>query len=110
MLKARNWYQERNGFLNDVFKKVSLEEVIEMQLRLNKDTKSQTGLYIETKNVEFYWERGVDIAQLLFEVLKKYDLETSEKASVKLPIIIESFESESLKDFWFKFNSSLPFV
>lgn len=36
---------------------------------------------------------------MLFDVLKKYDIETIEKASKKLPIIIECFEADSLKKF-----------
>ena len=41
----------------------------------------------------FYIENyGIDAAQLLFDVLKKYNLETVEKASNTLPIIVECFE------------------
>ena len=47
--------------------------------------------YKKTYNIEF--------ADVLFEVLKKYDLETVAKSSEKLPIIIECFEMESLVRF-----------
>jgi glycerophosphoryl diester phosphodiesterase len=64
----------------------------------NRDMK--IGLYIETKMYNFYKnERGVDIAELLYNNLKKYDLETIAKAEAKLPIIFECFERESLVKF-----------
>jgi glycerophosphoryl diester phosphodiesterase len=60
----------------------------------------KVGLYIETKMYNFYKDdRDKDIAQMLFDVLKKYDIETVEKSNAKLPIIIECFEPESLKKF-----------
>lgn len=36
---------------------------------------------------------------MLYENLKKYGLETIDKANKKLPIIIECFEKDSLKTF-----------
>ena len=56
----------------------------------------------------FYKERGIDHAEMLFNVLKKYDLETIEKASAKLPIIIECFEKDALLKF--ATLSDLPLV
>ena len=55
------------------------------------------GLYIETKMYGFYKsEYGIDVAEKLFDVLKAYDIETVDKASAKLPIIVECFEKEAL--------------
>jgi glycerophosphoryl diester phosphodiesterase len=95
---------------------MTLEVAIELQMKLNEEHPQKdgrpfkTGLYIETKNVGFYKERGVDIAGLLYNALKKYGLETVEKAQQKLPIIIESFEEETLLDFRFKYGSDLPMI
>ena len=80
---------------------MTLEDTIELLLSLNKnfpkhDRKHKVGLYIETKMYDFYLSRGIDHAQLLYNVLKKYDLETVEKASKKLPIIVECFEIAGL--------------
>ena len=36
---------------------------------------------------------------MVYETLKKYDLETVEKSNAKLPIIIECFEKEALIKF-----------
>lgn len=67
----------------------------------------KTGLYIETKAVGFYRDRrGVDIAKILYDTLVKYDLDTVEKATNKLPIVIESFEQSSL--LYFMSKTDLP--
>jgi glycerophosphoryl diester phosphodiesterase len=64
------------------------------------DREFKVGLYIETKMYGFYLENyGIDIAEKVYEILKKYDLDTVEKATEKMPIIIECFEKESLVKF-----------
>ena len=45
---------------------------------------------------------------MLFDVLKKYDLETVDKCKDVLPIIIECFEADSLK--YFGSISDLPLI
>ena len=42
---------------------------------------------------------NVDLAELLHENLKAYNLETIEKATNSIPIIIESFEKEALEKY-----------
>jgi glycerophosphoryl diester phosphodiesterase len=60
----------------------------------------KVGLYIETKMYNFYKDTyDKDIAVMVYETLKKYDLETIEKSNKKLPIIIECFEKEALIKF-----------
>ena len=104
-LKVRTRYEHRNHFYDHLFPPMRLEDAIELMLDLNekaprKDRQFKTGLYIETKAVRFYKDkRNVDIAQLLYDTLKKYDLDTVEKATEKLPIIIESFEQDTLLKF-----------
>lgn len=87
--------------MNSQFEIQTLDEVIELLLSLNEDFPQSNrdmkiGLYIETKMYGFYKERGLDIAEMLYNNLKKYDLETVEKSKNKLPIIFECFEKESL--------------
>ena len=56
------------------------------------------GLYIETKQFGFYRDNyGLDIAEMVFNTLKAYGLETVEKSQNKIPVILECFELESLK-------------
>ena len=111
-VKLRNRVPTRNPHLNDLFPLMRLEDTIELMLMLNfevpkSDKKFKTGLYIETKFVQFYKEiKNFDIASILYDVLKKYDIETVEKALNKLPIIIQSFEEESL--LFFKNTTDLP--
>ena len=65
---------------------LTLEETIEMLLELNsnfprKDIGMKVGLYIETKMYNFYLNvHGVDLAEEVYKVLAKYDLETVQKA------------------------------
>ena len=56
----------------------------------------------------FYKTRGLDISLAFFNILQKYGLETIEKSTSKLPIIVESFELDSLKRF--SEFSDLPLV
>lgn len=83
---------------------MTLEETLDLVLSLNKDYPKKNGdvvgVYMETKMWNFYNSTfGLDIAEKTFEVLKSYGLETVEKASAKMPIIIESFEKEALISF-----------
>lgn len=110
-LKLRNRYSTRNTYFNDMFPPQRLDDAIELLISLNKKApragrKFKTGLYIETKYVAFYQSRGVDIAKLLYETLAKYNIETIEKATKTLPIIIESFEQHTL--LYFKNMTDLP--
>lgn len=72
-------------------------------MKLNKEKPSHlykerpTGLYVETKMFEFYQSRGIDSAKMTYDVLAKYGLETIEKSEPIMPIILECFESGSLK-------------
>jgi hypothetical protein len=73
---------------------MTLEEVIELMLNMNSnyhrtDREMIVGLYIETKMYAFYLENyNLDISEMLYTTLKKFDIETVEKANNKLPIII----------------------
>lgn len=102
MLRRKMRQSNRNQYFNAEFEILTLDETIEMMLSLNanfprKDIDMKVGLYIETKMYNFYKNvHGVDVAEQVFETLKKYGLETVEKANAKLPIIIECFEKEAL--------------
>ena len=114
MLRRKMRYSTRNQYFNAEYELLTLEETIEMLLNLNanfprRDIDMKVGLYIETKMYNFYKTvHGVDMAEQVFEVLKRYGLETVEKASAKLPIIIECFEKEALLRF--EQLSDLPLV
>ena len=89
--------------MDGLYQFVTVEEAIEFQLRLNKEKPSYqyktrpTGLYIETKMWQFYQDRKIDIATMLYDVLTKYELNTVAKAEALMPIILECFEGGSLK-------------
>lgn len=59
LFRRKMRYQKRNQFFNDEYKIMTLEEVIELMLNLNKnfprhDLGQKVGLYIETKMYNFY--------------------------------------------------------
>ena len=97
-------YKSRNHRLDGLYTYVTLEEVIEQMLDLNKHkpqlkSKSRpTGLYIETKMYEWYKNnRSINIAEETFKVLKKYGLHTVKDSENKIPVIMECFEEGSLR-------------
>lgn len=57
------------------------------------------GLYIENKEVDFYLDNyGIDVVQMTYDTLAKYNIETVEKATAAgLPIIMQSFETNALE-------------
>lgn len=103
-LRRRMRFADRNQGLNEFYTIMTLEETIDLMFELNTDfprtdAEFPVGLYIETKMYNYYKEHGTDTAELLFKVLQSYDIETVEKASHVLPIIIECFEEDALKKF-----------
>jgi glycerophosphoryl diester phosphodiesterase len=104
----------RNTDFDKFFQIMTFEEVIELMFELhekypNSDRKYPIGLYVETKMYAFYKQQsGRDIANMTYDVLKKYNLSTIEDCQDKLPIIIECFEGDSLKQF--ATLSNLPLV
>jgi len=93
---------------------MTFEEVIELAIGLNrnfprKNIESKVGLYAEAKMYDFYRVTyGIDISKMIYDVLAKFDLETIEKSTDKLPIIIQSFEMPALESF--SKLSDLPLV
>lgn len=104
-LRRKQRYAFRNTDLDEFFQIMTLEEVIEQMFDLHKkhpnpDRQFPIGLYIETKMYAFYLQQyNIDIAEMLFNVLKKYNLETVDKCKNIMPIIIECFEGDALKKF-----------
>lgn len=58
------------------------------------------GLYIENKEYDFYLDNyGLDVVQMTYDTLAKYNIETIEKATANnLPIIMQSFEINCLEE------------
>jgi len=113
MLRRRMRYPTRNQGYNGLFQMMSVEEIIQDVFHMNamwpkKDRGTKIGLYIETKLHPYYLEHGFDTAQMLFDLLKKYNIETVEKSKDTLPIIIESFWSQPLIEF--KKMTDLPTI
>ena len=60
------------------------------------NTETKVGLYIELKDYDDKLAKGWDVAEMLFDVLKRYGLSTIADASDTIPIIIQSFDANGL--------------
>ena len=117
-LKRKQRFNFRNQMLNGIFDFMTLNETIDLMLKMQKESpnffdvknkKFPPGLYMETKHYQWYKDNyNLDFAQILHGHLKAYGLDTVEKATSKLPIVIECFEPDSLKNF--SMLSDLPVV
>jgi len=93
--------------MNDIFPFMTFNETIQLMQSMadkmprNRSSPHPTGLYIETKHYQYYKEHyGLDFAEILYEHLKAFSLESVDKSiENKIPIIIECFEPEALKKF-----------
>ena len=101
-LKKIQRYSQRNQMLNGIFDFMTLDETVELMFKMNKEhphvgRKYPVGLYIETKMYNFYKDRGFDSAEMVINTLKKHGLDSVEKSTNTIPIILECFEKESLQ-------------
>lgn len=100
-LKRKMRYDFRSHQNDGLYEVLSVRESIENLLMLNqnfpREREYPTGLYIETKQFNFYKDNyGIDVAEMLYNLLKEYGLHTIESSQNKLPIIIQCFEKEAL--------------
>jgi len=105
LLKRLARSDKRSPVLNDKFEVLTLEEIIEWVIMLNKDYPRElgndsnypVGLYIELKdyanNLNYL---GVDMAEKMDSILAHYGLNTVSDCTDKMPIIVQSFETTAL--------------
>jgi len=104
MLRRFQRYQDhRSAMLNDRFEMITMNELIENVIMLEQDAPrkinsgTKVGLYIELKNYdEKVKTRGIDEAEMLFELLQHYNLSTIADSKDTIPIIIQSFDKNAL--------------
>jgi glycerophosphoryl diester phosphodiesterase len=102
-------YPYRPQIYNKHYKIIELHELIEFVLSQNSLQNKNTGIYIEPKSLNYYERRGVDLNGLIYGVLRNYELTDMNSHSYKkCPIVIQSFEPETLK--YFKSNVNLPLI
>ena len=70
-----------------MFQIATFEEHIELISQLNRQFNKSTGMYPEIKSPAWHKEQGVDISQLVVEVLRKHGLDDPNK-----PIYIQCFD------------------
>lgn len=73
------------------------------------EIRGKAGLFPELKSPEFYRARGFDMERLLVEELERHGLHEP-GADPQTPIIIQSFNAESLRRLAFELESRLPLV
>ncbi|MEP4099399.1 glycerophosphodiester phosphodiesterase family protein, partial [Paraglaciecola sp.] len=89
-LKSLLVHERRDEKGNQVFKDryqgeanfqiATFEEHIELVQQLNRQFGKDTGFYIEIKSPAWHREQGVDISQLTMSLLRRYQLDDSDKA------------------------------
>lgn len=62
------------------FQIATFEEHIELIQQLNRQFGKDVGLYPEVKSPAWHRQQGVDISQLVLDILRKYDLDAADKA------------------------------
>jgi hypothetical protein len=100
MLKRIMREGNRTPVLNDKFEILTLQEIIEWIMLLNKehkrvvqrDSKYPVGLYIELKdytdNLKY---TGIDMAEKMNSILTHYGINTVSTCTYKMPIIVQAF-------------------
>ena len=95
---------------NKKYKVILLEDLIKMTIDLNTRLNRTVGIYVEPKSPELY-DRLLNygLNQKIYDMLKKYGLHDKNSETFKLcPIVIESFDFESIK--FFKSASNLATI
>ena len=98
---------------NKKFVVLTFQEVIDLIHTLNtefprtKNAERKIGLYIELKDWQWNMDWiGYNTADVFWDLLKKNNLETIEKARLDIPIVVQSFELEALE--YFRTLGDLP--
>lgn len=100
---------QRPQIYNKEFRILLIEELIEMTIALNQKNNRTIGIYIEPKVPQYYTKEGISINHLLEELLRKYNLlDQNSKEFRECPIVIQSFEYETLVHF--KERANLPII
>lgn len=101
-LDAGSWFEPKGGS-GAKFKGVRIPTFAETI----EELRGRAGLYVEIKNPESYWSRGVEIERLVLADLKKARLDRP-GADPKTPVLIQTFSPASLKKMAFELKTKLP--
>lgn len=111
-LRARQRLHSRIQAFNNLFPKVTLVEVLDWAIKINEKriltNNTLLGVYIELKTPAYYNSLGFKVEDLLLKTLRDKEIDTIKKASQNCPIILQSFEIESLK--YLGEHTDLPLV
>ncbi|OMJ89536.1 hypothetical protein SteCoe_8341 [Stentor coeruleus] len=99
-LKAKQRIRTRPQGMNLYFGKLTIEEVLDWVIGVNKirliEGTPLLGVYIELKDSAYFNSLGFNVEDMLLDVLKDRKIDSIEGASMICPIILQSFELQSL--------------
>lgn len=99
-LKAKQRILTRPQGMNLYFRKLTIEEVLDWVIDVNKIRLVEgiplLGAYIELKDSAYFNSIGFKVEDMLLDVLKARNIDSVDGASLICPIILQSFELESL--------------
>ena len=111
-LRAKQRLPTRIQAFNHLFEKVTLVEVLDWALKVNEkrllSNQTLLGVYIELKTPGYYNSLGFKVEDLLLRTLRDKGIDTIKKATEKCPVILQSFEFESLE--YLHRHTDLPLV
>lgn len=111
-LRAKQRLPSRSQNFNNMFGKVTIDEILDWALSLNEkrsiNNKNLLGVYIELKEPGYYNSLGFKVEDLLLAALKVRGIDNVLNATARCPIVFQSFEIESL-EYLAKFTD-LPLV
>lgn len=104
-LQARERLPARYPRAGTGFQVATLEELLQMLQSLNRTSQRQVGVYPETKAPAWHRARGLALEEPLLILLERYGCGTPQ-----LPVFIQSFEVQNLRQLRTELGTQLPLV
>ena len=100
LLRGRQRYAGRDHAYDDLLP--SLDDILQYAINTNTQRKALhlplIGVYLETKHPGYFCEQlDLEMEDLLYEALLRYNLTTWQRASEVCPVVLQSFYPESLE-------------
>jgi glycerophosphoryl diester phosphodiesterase len=101
LLRGRQRFADRDHAYDDLLPRVSLDDILQYAINANIQRKTLNlpliGVYIETKHPGYFREQlDLEMEDLLYEALLRYNLTTWQSASEICPVVLQSFYPDSL--------------
>lgn len=104
-LQARERLPNRYPREGTGFQVATFEELLQMLQSLNRASLRQVGVYPETKSPAWHRAQGLALEEPLLALLERYGCGTQQ-----MPVFIQSFEAQNLRQLRTEMGTSLPLV